>query len=370
LTAAALTARPGGDGEQVQAQWQAAFGAQPVLLVRNVARARSLLLRSRLCTEQAQLILPANATPALVQSVTRTQQPISFAELDSSLALSGADMGVVWAQPGGVVAAAAGRAPGRALVIDYGECAPAPGAGLQGDVAIYRLFAAQEAREAGALLLFGDRRLFRHVQSLMQPEDTPAHGALAAHLPVWEALVQRQQTVLAAIAAGVREAAGLVVVMPANVLADAVLVQIPEEAPASAFYAYASAENTPVQWMPLVRPVHHAALRSGRGAATQRNLARWLALPAAPGYDEEQVRHTVLGIVKTAEYLGVRWRTDPLRAAAYAALMDEMYGAGHDAYRPNFPTAPVAAEDVAALSAMAQAIACTLSPNGGTNGND
>jgi len=343
LPTAALTARPGGDGEQVQAQWQTALGARAVLLVRNAARARRLILRSRLCTEQAQVILPANATPALVQSNKRAQQPYSFAELDEALALNGADTGVVWAQPSGIVAPATGRQHGSALVTDYGECAPAPGAGLQGDVALYRLFAAQEAGEAGALLLFDDQRLFGHVQSLMQPEDMPDYGPLAAHLPVWEAVARRQQTVLAAVAAGVREAAGFVVATLADVLADAVLVQIPEEAPASAFYAYASAENTPVQWMPLVRPLHYAALRSGCGIATQRNLERWLALPAAPGYDEEQIRHTVLGIVKAAEYLGVRWRTDPAHAAVYAALMDELYGSQHDAYRPNFPTISCAA---------------------------
>lgn len=370
LLASTQAVQPGRDGEQVQSQWQALFGAQPVLLVRNVIRARSLILRSRLCAEPAQIILPANATPALVQSIKRAPQPYSFAELDGALALNGADGSVVWAQPGGVVTVAAERQPGCALVIDYGECAPAPGADLQGDVAIYRLFAAQEAREAGALLLFSDRRLLRHVQSLMQPEDVPDYGRLATHLPVWEALARRQQTVLAAVAAGVREAAGFVVATPADVLADAVLVQIPEEAPASAFYAYASAENTPVQWMPLVRPLHYAALRSGCGIATQRNLERWLALPAAPGYGEEQIRHTVLGIVKAAEYLGVRWRTDPVHAAAYAALMDELYGSGHDAYRPNFPIMSSAAHNVAALFGTVQAMTCELSLDGGTHDAD
>jgi hypothetical protein len=370
LTASTQAAQPGEDGEQVQKQWQAAFGAQPVLLVRNAARARSLILRSRLCSRQAQLILPANATPALVQSVKRTQRPYSFAELDGSLALNRADAGVTWAQPAGVVAATAGRRPGCALVIDWGECAPAPGADLQGDVAIYRLFAAQETREAGALLLFSDWRLFRHVQSLMQSDDVPDYGRMAAHLPVWEALARRQQTVLAAVAAGVRQAAGFVVATPADALADAVLVQIPEEAPTSAFYAYISAENTPVQWMPLVRPLHYAALRSGCGAATHRHLERWLALPVAPGYGEEQISHTVLGIVKTAEYLGVRWRTDPTHAAAYAALMDEIYGPGHDAYCPIFPIISSAAHDAAAVFGMVQAMTCELSLDGGTHDAD
>ncbi len=41
-------------------------------------------------------------------------------------------------------------------------------------------------------------------------------------------------------------------------------------------------------------------------------------------------------IVKTAEYLGVRWRTNPTRAAQYARLLEQMYGLDHDAYRPVF----------------------------------
>lgn len=370
LTAAVQTAQPGGDGKDAQEQWQEALGAQPLLLVRNTAQARSLILRSRLCFERARVILPANATPALVQSVKRARRSYAFAELDEALALDPAHAGVIWTQPGGVIAATVGRQPGCALVIDYGDFAPAPGASLQGDVALYRLFAAQEAREAGALLLFNDRRLFLDVQSSMQPEDLPDAKRLTAHLPVWEALARQQQGVLAAIAGGVRAAAGLVVATPTDVLAERVLVRIPEEAPASSFYAYASAENTPVQWLPLVRPLHYAALHSGCGAATQRHLERWVALPAAPGYDEEQIRHTVLGIVKTAEYLGVRWRTDPAHAAAYAALMEELYGPEHDAYRPNFPTISSAAHDSAARFGMVQAMTCALSLDGGTHDTD
>ena len=44
----------------------------------------------------------------------------------------------------------------------------------------------------------------------------------------------------------------------------------------------------------------------------------------------------VLGIVKPSEYMGLRWRTDPARAARYAALLNAMYGLDHDAYRPAF----------------------------------
>ena len=87
---------------------------------------------------------------------------------------------------------------------------------------------------------------------------------------------------------------------------------------------------------------------------------RWLLAPVHLRDDSTVWRQTVLGIVKTAEYLGVRWRTDPARAAQYAALLTQMYGPDHDAYRPAFdvgtkssPDAELAAEDL-------QAPACRL----------
>jgi hypothetical protein len=72
------------------------------------------------------------------------------------------------------------------------------------------------------------------------------------------------------------------------------------------------------------------------GAATAANLARWLLVPVGPDYTDAEIGHAVLGVVKASEYLGVRWRTDPARAAAYAALLTERYGPDHDAYRPVF----------------------------------
>ena len=74
--------------------------------------------------------------------------------------------------------------------------------------------------------------------------------------------------------------------------------------------------------------------------ATGERLARWLLAPVGPAMSEEEVRHAVLGIVKAADYLGVRWYSDPQRAAWYATLLDERYGPGHDAYRPAFALEP------------------------------
>ena len=94
-----------------------------------------------------------------------------------------------------------------------------------------------------------------------------------------------------------------------------------------------------MRWLPQIQPLHYAALGSD-GAPDHRetaaNLARWLCVPVGPGYTFEEIKHGVLGIVKSAEYLGVRWRVNPAYAAEYAALMDRTYGTGHDAYRPLF----------------------------------
>lgn len=350
--------------------WSAALGGQPLLLVRNVAQARSLILRARLGGD-AQIVLPANATPALVQLVQRSRQSFAFAELDEDLALDAPAGSLAWAQPVGSLAAMPARPGAGPLVVDYGHLAPAPTFRMSGDVAICRLHASPDEQQAGALLLFADPALAGRVQAQMLAGDLPDAGRLAAWLPHWQAVAARQQRVLGDLHAGLVAAAGLAVApaTPTAALHDTILVQIPHEAPASTFYAYAQAENTPVQWLPLLRPLHYAALRAGCGAATGRHLDRWLAVPAAPGDDATQIAHAVLGVVKSAEYLGVRWRTDPAQAAAYAALMTDMYGLGHDAYRPNFATAAYGAQDVAALAALAQATTCSISPNGDSHGN-
>ena len=111
------------------------------------------------------------------------------------------------------------------------------------------------------------------------------------------------------------------------------------ECDVAAFYAHVEQENTPVRWLPQIQPLHYAALRvdgapDHRGTAA--NLARWLYVPVGPDYTFEEIKHLVLGIVKAAEYLGLRWRDNPANAAEYADLMDQTYGAGHDACRPLF----------------------------------
>jgi len=95
-----------------------------------------------------------------------------------------------------------------------------------------------------------------------------------------------------------------------------------------------------VHWLPELCPIHYAAARQGPDYLdTARRLARWLLIPVGPDDSPAEIAHAVLGVVKAADYLGVRWRCDPVRAAAYARLMNEWYGPDHDAYRPIFSTA-------------------------------
>jgi hypothetical protein len=86
-----------------------------------------------------------------------------------------------------------------------------------------------------------------------------------------------------------------------------------------------------------VRPIHYAALPLAMPSAA--HLERWLIAPVSAHNHIADNKQTVLGIVKTAEFLGVRWRTDPARAERYASLLEEMYGPDHDAFQPAFPTA-------------------------------
>jgi hypothetical protein len=121
-------------------------------------------------------------------------------------------------------------------------------------------------------------------------------------------------------------------------LAHGVAVRVPDECDPATFYSYVRGENTPVRSLPEVRPVHYAAVRDLGPAwrATAEHLARWLIVPVGPDQTPDELAHAILGIVKAADYLGVRWRTAPTRAATYARAMVERYGPEHDAYRPVF----------------------------------
>ncbi len=130
----------------------------------------------------------------------------------------------------------------------------------------------------GALLAFSDEALYTEVKALRQPADCPNAAAAFAQCERLPELAERQLANLAGMRRGLHEAAGLETPEPSSLaLATAVAVQVPLECDVATFYAYVEQENTPV-----------------------------------------------------------RWRSNPDHAAEHAALMDQTYGDGHDAYRPLF----------------------------------
>lgn len=338
-----VTLRLDADLDSARQAWSHALSGAPVALVRSVAEARALLLAAAGVEQGEPVGLPANADRDLTESVKRYGALPRFYELSGGLTPTAAEIDArfAWAQPCGGVGEAAG-----ASWVDHSDTLPLLGAqGALPAAALFGLHLSADPRSDGALLVFGDERLARAVEERLtahgQPDPTRALLQLRRLQGDGDdGLAARQRAALAETRRGLADAAGL------ELLGDAALalphhlaVRIPDEADAAIFQAYVKAEQTPVRWLPEVRPLHYAAVREGqRGHPTARELARWMLVPVGPGYSDEEIKHAVLGVVKAAEYLGVRWRTDPARAAAYAADLDELYGPGHDAYRPVFAT--------------------------------
>jgi hypothetical protein len=208
---------------------------------------------------------------------------------------------------------------------------------MPGSAAIFGLWLHEERERAGAVVAFRDRELLAAAGRFRREAPDPLRAmAQAERLMDLAAL---QDRALDSVAHALEQAAGLPMLAHAESagLPHGIALRVPNEVDAATFYAYVLAEQTPIVWLSALQPVHHLALRDPAGAAAARELARWLLVPVGPGYSEEEISHAVLGVVKTADYLGARWRTNPARAAAYAAEMDRMYGPGHEAYRPAFP---------------------------------
>ncbi|NJL34731.1 MAG: hypothetical protein HC893_13860 [Chloroflexaceae bacterium] len=213
----------------------------------------------------------------------------------------------------------------------------------EAQVTLYGLHLSPDEREAGALLVCADLSLAHRIIAHITPDDQPDPvRALAqcVRLLGADGIAARQQERLHQVWVGLHKAAGLPLLPLPTVgaLPHGVAVGIPESCEVSTFYAYVQGEQTPVCWLPEVRPLHYAALRTPDTTSAQQ-LARWLLVPVGPAYTAEEVSHAILGIAKTADYLGVRWLTDPARAHWYADLMIEWYGRDHDGYRPHFGVA-------------------------------
>jgi hypothetical protein len=206
------------------------------------------------------------------------------------------------------------------------------------DVEIYGLHLAHSPRKAGALLVFNDEAL--HERFLAENEEVEhfVYQQAAEQLQRLAEIAPIQEAALKLVWSGLQEAAGLPLLplSTATALAHGVAFRVPDEGSPSLFWSYASRENTPIQWLPEVCPIHYAA--NATHGTSIAMLERWLFVPVSPDDDGALLKQAILGVVKTAEYLGLRWRTDPVCAAEYAAKLDEIYGPDHDAYRPAFPT--------------------------------
>ena len=319
--------------ESAEQAWSERLGGAMVVLARDAYRARRLLHQAAGIQPGEPVGIPANASHDLAESVKHHKALPRFLDFDAHLRLARSGTRFTWAQ----VLRGLWQ-PQNAAWLDCADTLPIPGAAERPAVTLYGLHLADD--RPGALLAFRDEALYAAVKALRQPADCPNAAQAFAQCERLSELAERQSANLAEVQRGLCEAAGLATHEPNNLaLATAVAVQIPPESDPATFYAYVEQENTPVRWLSQIQPLHYAALRAD-GAPNHRetaaNLARWFYVPVGPDYTFEEIKHGVLGIVKAAEYLGVRWRSNPAHAAEYAALMDRTYGAGHDAYRPLF----------------------------------
>ena len=321
--------------EFAEQAWSERLGGAMVVLARDAYRARRLLHQAAGIQPGEGVGIPANASHDLAESVKHHKALPRFLDFDAHLRLATPSTRFTWTQ----VLRGLWQ-PQNATWLDCADTLPVPGAAGRPAVTLYGLHLPDADNRPGAMLVFSDEALYAEVKALRQPADFPNAAQALAQCERLPELAERQCANLAEARRGLHEAAGLATHEPNRLaLATAVAVQIPPECDVPTFYAYVEQENTPVRWLPQIQPLHYAALRADGAPnhrATAANLARWLYVPVGPDYTFEEIKHGVLGIVKAAEYLGVRWRSNPAHAAEYAALMDRTYGAGHDAYRPLF----------------------------------
>jgi hypothetical protein len=330
-----------------EAAWAEALGGMPVFLLPNVQQARGLLLRALGLARGKAFGVPANATRELVEAIKQANTTPSFLALDADLRLVWDEqyepLAALWLQPYGGVGTVS-TAASIPLIIDASDTVPTFISGsTTARATLFGLFLDHKSAHSGALLVCHDRDLAAIIAQLRTIDDGVDGGAALAQLARLsgpDGLVARQQAQLAIAQQGLAEAAGLPLVptLP-HVLAHHVGVRVPPPGDGPTFYAYVQGEHTPIQWLPAQRPLHYAALRTlatTELATTAAHLAHTLLVPIGPHDRDEEIVHGVLGVSKAADYLGLRWYTDPQRAMWYATLLQEWYGSDHDAYRPLF----------------------------------
>ncbi|HYI15193.1 MAG TPA: hypothetical protein VEX37_07360 [Thermomicrobiales bacterium] len=343
------------DAEQALAAWSEYLGADvPLLLVRNPDRARKLLMRAFGIADKEPVGIPVNTRRTLSEAVKRSGGTPLFVELDADLNLDPASPGLeaarlVWAEPVAGMAPPFGL-PGATLFVDYGFTLPAPladgSASLTGSATLWGLHLSGD--EHGALIAFTDAALYEAARASFTEDDAFSNFAQAVaqceRLSGEDGLAVRLLAVDAASREGMEAGAGLPMAPAASrcALPFGLAVRVLDEADLATFISYVRNENVDLDWLPEIQPMFYVAYqvttdreRTLRSAA---HLARWIVAPLGPDFVDDEVTHAVLGILKAAEYTGVRWYTDPERAQWYGDLMFEWYGPTHDAFRVQFDT--------------------------------
>jgi dTDP-4-amino-4,6-dideoxygalactose transaminase len=321
--------------------WSQFTGRHSVWFARNLDEAYHLLLQTLEIVNGEPVLMPPNATHPLVEAVMKSGAKPLFGELDQNLKLSGPrQTRITWLQaPLGL--SIENDADSQITVMDCSDSVPrgAAAAGkssYQADVTIFGLHLSPDAEASGILLVFNSETLYSRMLARNKSIDPAICAQAAIQLKRLQFITSHQAAALEVVLTGLRQAAGLPGLSPTDgvALAHGVAIRIPDEGSPSTFWTYCKSENTPVEWLPQIRPVHYAAIASRPNTA--KNLEQWFIVPVSPENDEEANKQAVLGVVKTAEYLGLRWFTDPERATQYADLLNAMYGSNHDAYRPVF----------------------------------
>jgi len=339
--------------DDVDAAWTDYLGwPGPLLVVANPDRARRLLMEACGIRPGEPVGVPVNTRRFLSEAVKRAGGKPRFVELDADLGFAPETPGLdetrlVWAQPVGGMAPPE-PPPGAAMFVDHGLTLPAPLAGpaarLPGAATLWGLHLDEETEESGALIAFGDAALADRFAALLTEEDQPDPRralAQARRLGGENGPAARQLAIEGQVRLGLEAGAGLPMAPRADgALAYGVPVRIPDEADVATFISYVRNELVDLAWLPEVQPMFYVAFQATRNPALTRrsaeHLGRWVISPLGPDFVEDEVTHAVLGVLKAAEYTGVRWYTNPGRARWYGELMVEWYGPDHDAYHPAF----------------------------------
>jgi hypothetical protein len=339
--------------EEVLAAWSDYLGwSGPLLVVADPDRARRLLTEACGVRPGDPVGVPANARRFLAEAVKRAGGKPRYVELAEDLGFAPETPGLdeirlVWAQPVGGMAPPE-PPPGATMLVDHGLTLPAPlaapGAGLAGAATLWGLHLSEETAASGALVAFADAALADRFAALLTEEDRPDPGralAQARRLGGEDGLAARLLAVDREVRLGMEAGAGLPMAPRADgALPWGVPVRIPDEADAPTFVSYVRNELVGLDWAPEVQPMNYVAFQTTRNPALTRRsaerLARWVVSPLGPDFVDDEVTHAVLGLLKAAEYTGVRWYTNPGRARWYGERMVEWYGPDHDAYRPAF----------------------------------